>query len=43
MANTDLGINFEVVTLEDAIDLFEKKNIVCVINDGKLIDLVNEE
>ena len=36
-------INYEVVTIEDCIDMYEKKNKVTVINDGEVIEFVEED
>lgn len=35
-------INRDVITIEDCIDMAEKKNLYAVINDGKVIDFVEE-
>ena len=35
-------IELDEVTLEDRIDLYEKKNISVVINDGHVINFVKE-
>ena len=35
-------INRDVITVEDCIDMAEKKNMYAVINDGKVIDFVEE-
>ena len=35
-------IELDNVTLEDCLDLYEKKNVETVINDGKVIDFVKE-
>lgn len=36
-------INLNVITIEDCLDLKEFKNKVVVINDGKIIDIIEEE
>ena len=38
----DAVIELENVTLEDCIDLYEKKNIYIIINDGHITDFVKE-
>ena len=35
-------IELDEVTLEDCIDLYEKKNMSTIINDGHIIDFVKE-
>ena len=35
-------IELDNVTLEDCIDLYEKKNIYIIINDGHIKDFVKE-
>ena len=35
-------IELDNVTLEDCIDLYEKKNVKTVINDGHITDFVKE-
>lgn len=35
-------IELDNVTLEDCLDLYEKKNISVVINDGHVINFVKE-
>ena len=41
--NYDKIIDLNNVTLEECVDLFEKKNIVTIINDGRIIDFEKEE
>ncbi len=36
-------MNYENVTIEDCIDMYEKKGKVAVINDGKILNFVPEE
>lgn len=36
-------VELDNVTLQDCIDLFEKKNKRTVINDGCIVDFVKEE
>ena len=36
-------IELDNITLEDCIDLYEKKNMYTIINDGRIINLVKEE
>ena len=36
-------IELDNITLEDCIDLYDKKNIHTIINDGRIINLVKEE
>ena len=38
----DTVIELDEVTLEDCLDLYEKKNIYTIINDGHIIDFVKE-
>ena len=38
----DKIINLDNVTLEDCIDLYKKKNIITIINDGRIINLQKE-
>ena len=38
----DAVIELENVTLEDCIDLYEKKNMSTIINDGHIINFVKE-
>ena len=38
----DAVIELDNVTLEDCIDLYEKKNIRIVISDGHITDFVKE-
>ena len=38
----DAVIELENVTLEDCIDLYEKKGIYTIINDGYIKDFVKE-
>lgn len=35
-------IDLDNVTLEDCLDLYEKKNKVTIINDGRIITFVEE-
>lgn len=35
-------IELDNVTLEDCLDLYEKKNVKTLINDGKVIDFIKE-
>ena len=39
----DAVIELDEVTLEDCIDLYEKKDIVTVINNGRIINFVKED
>ena len=32
----DIGINYNVITIEDCLDNYEKKNKTTIINDGKI-------
>ena len=41
--NYDAVIELDEVTLEDCINLYEKKNIKTVINNGRVINFVEEE
>ena len=36
-------IELDNITLEDCIDLYDKKNMYTIINDGRIINLVKEE
>ena len=38
----DTIIELDEVTLEDCIDLYEKKNMSTIINDGHVINFVKE-
>ena len=38
----DTVIELSEVTLEDCIDLYEKKNMSAIINDGHIINFVKE-
>lgn len=38
--NYDAVIELDEVTLEDCIDLYEKKNMSTIINDGHIINFV---
>ena len=38
--NYDAVIELDEVTLEDCIDLYEKKNMSAIINDGHIINFV---
>ena len=38
----DTVIELSEVTLEDCIDLYEKKNMSTIINDGHVINFVKE-
>ena len=40
--NYDAVIELDEVTLEDCIDLYEKKNMSTIINDGHVINFVKE-
>lgn len=42
MKNYDQVINLDNVFLEDCVELYEKKNLVTVINDGKIINFQKE-
>lgn len=35
-------MNKDTITLQDCIDMFEKKDMSVVINDGKVVDFINE-
>ena len=39
----DIVIELSEVTLEDCIDLYEKKNIKTIINNGKIENFIEEE
>lgn len=41
--NYDSIIELDNVTLEDCLDLYEKKDIVTIIKDGKIINFIKEE
>lgn len=36
-------MNLENVTIQDCIDMYEKKDKAVVINDGKVIGFISEE
>lgn len=40
--NYESVIELDSVTLEDCVDLYEKKGIAIVINDGKIINFMKE-
>ena len=40
--NYEAVIELDSVTLEDCVDLYEKKNIRIVISDGHITDFVKE-
>lgn len=40
--NYENMIDLDNVTLEDCIDLYDKKGICTEINDGRIIDLIKE-
>ena len=42
MMNYENVIELDHVTLEDYIDLYEKKNVKIVISDGHITDFVKE-
>ena len=39
----DTVIELDEITLEDCIDLYEKKNIKIIINNGKIENFIEEE
>ena len=41
--NYDTVIELDEVTLEDCINLYEKKNLKTVINNGKIENFIEEE
>ena len=41
--NYDAVIELDEVTLEDCINLYEKKGIATVINNGKIENFIEEE
>ena len=40
--NYENMIELDNVTLEDCIDLYEKKNVTTIINDGRIINFIKE-
>ena len=40
--NYDTVIELDEVTLEDCIDLYEKKNMSTIINDGHIVNFAKE-
>lgn len=36
-------MNKEIITIQDCIDMYEKKNQAVILNDGKVIDFVKEK
>lgn len=36
-------MNTEIITVEDCLDMYEKKNKSVIINDGQVIDFISEE
>lgn len=41
--NYEKIIELSRVTLEDCLEMYEKKNMVSVINDGRMINFVKEK
>ena len=41
--NYDTVIELSEVTLEDCVDLYEKKNTYTIVNDGRVINFVKED
>ncbi len=35
-------MDLQRVTIQDMIDLYEKKGRIVILNDGKVIDIINE-
>jgi len=35
-------INYDVVTIEDCVDMYDKRGITTVINDGKVVEFKGE-
>lgn len=40
--NYDIIIDLNNVTLEECVDLYEKKSIISIINDGRIINFEKE-
>ena len=38
----DAVIELDNVTLEDCLDLYTKKNVTTIINDGRIINFIKE-
>lgn len=36
-------MNKDIITIQDCIDMYEKKNQAVILNDGKVIDFVKEK
>lgn len=36
-------MNYDEITIEDCIEMFEKKGMTTVINDGKVVEFVKED
>lgn len=36
-------MNLEAITIQDCLDMYEKKNQVAIINDGKVIGFITEK
>lgn len=36
-------MNLEAITIQDCLDMYQKKNKAAIINDGEVIDFVSEE
>lgn len=36
-------MNKEIITIQDCIDMYDKKNQAVILNDGKVIDFVKEK
>ena len=41
--NYETIIELSNVTLEDCLEMYEKKNMVSIINDGRMINFVKEK
>ncbi len=36
-------MNLENVTIQDCLDMYEKKEYITIINDGKVIDFISQK
>lgn len=36
-------MNYEAITIQDCLDMYEKKNQATIINDGKVIGFIPEK
>ena len=36
-------MNKDIITIQDCIDMYDKKNQAVILNDGKVIDFIKEK